>query len=100
MLHYILRRILLMIPTLAITSALIFAIIEAPPGDYLESHIAELKAQREAVDTARIRYQRTEHGFHKSPEERYFTWVRRMFRGDVGYPVAQDSARTAAVRHS
>ena len=54
MLTYIVRRILLMIPTLAITSALVFAIIEAPPGDYLESYIAELRAQGESIDTAKI----------------------------------------------
>jgi peptide/nickel transport system permease protein len=33
MFYYIFRRILMMIPTLVITSALIFAIIDAPPGD-------------------------------------------------------------------
>ena len=46
--YYILRRILMMIPTLVIISALIFTIIELPPGDYLESYIAELQAQGEA----------------------------------------------------
>ncbi len=42
MVYYIFRRMLMMFPTLVITSALIFAIIEAPPGDYL-SYIAELE---------------------------------------------------------
>jgi DNA topoisomerase III len=45
---------------LAITSALIFAIIEAPPGDYLESYIAELRAQGEAVDTLSVESLRKE----------------------------------------
>ena len=80
MLYYIFRRVLMMIPTLVITSALIFAIIEAPPGDYLESYIAELQAQGEAVDNARIEYLRKEYGFDKSPVERYFNWVGRHVR--------------------
>ena len=70
MLYYIFRRVLMMIPTLALASALIFAIIEAPPGDYLESYIAELRAQGEAVDMARIEYLRVEYGYDKSPNER------------------------------
>jgi peptide/nickel transport system permease protein len=97
MLYYIFRRVLMMIPTLVITSALIFAIIEAPPGDYLESYIAELRAQGEAVDNARIEYLRKEYGFDKSPVERYFTWVSGMFVGDFGYSFAYELPVTAVV---
>jgi peptide/nickel transport system permease protein len=97
MLYYIFRRALMMIPTLVITSALIFAIIEAPPGDYLESYIAELKAQGESVDNARIEYLRKEYGFDKSPVQRYFTWVGGMFVGDFGYSFAYERPVTAIV---
>lgn len=97
MFYYIFRRILLMVPTLFLTSALIFAIIEAPPGDYLESYIAELRAQGEAVDMARIEYLRHEYGFDKSPVERYFTWVSGMFVGDFGYSFAYELPVTAVV---
>ncbi len=97
MTSYIARRILLMIPTLAITSALIFAIIEAPPGDYLESYIAELRAQGESIDTARIEYLRKEYGFDKTPVERYFHWVAGMFVGDFGYSFAYELPVTAVV---
>ena len=97
MLYYIVRRTFMMIPTLIITSALIFAIIEAPPGDYLESHIAELKAQGESVDSARIEYLRKEYGFDKSAVERYFNWVGGMFVGDFGYSFAYERPVTAIV---
>ena len=55
MLTYILRRILTMIPTLLVISMLVFVIIQLPPGDYLESHIAELQSQGESVDEQRLR---------------------------------------------
>ena len=97
MLYYIVRRTFMMIPTLIITSALIFAIIEAPPGDYLESYIAELKAQGESVDSARIEYLRKEYGFDKSAVERYFNWVGGMFVGDFGYSFAYERPVTAIV---
>ena len=50
MLGYLIRRILTMIPTLLIVSVLVFVIIQLPPGDYLESYIAELQSQGESVN--------------------------------------------------
>ena len=42
MLHYVARRILLMIPTLFVISALVYVIIDLPPGDCVTSQIDEL----------------------------------------------------------
>ena len=42
MLRFIVRRILLMIPTLFIISALVYFIIDLPPGDCVTSQIDEL----------------------------------------------------------
>jgi len=85
MLRYIIGRILIMIPTLLVISALVFLIIELPPGDYIESYIAELKAQGESVDLAQIEFLRTEYGFDKPPVERYFHWLWGILQGDFGY---------------
>lgn len=85
MLRYILWRITVMIPTLLIISALIFTIIELPPGDYFESYIADLAAQGEAVDLQEIEQLRAEYGFDKPPVLRYFYWVAGMLQGDFGY---------------
>lgn len=85
MLLYIIRRVCLMIPTLLLTSALVFTIMELPPGDYFESYMAELQAQGEGVDKAKIEFLRREYGFDKSPVERYFMWVGGMLQGDFGY---------------
>ncbi len=85
MFRYIIRRILVMIPTLLIISALVFTIIELPPGDYFESYVAELQAQGELVDMQQIEYLRKEYGFDRPPVERYFVWVWGMLHGDFGY---------------
>ena len=85
MLRYILWRITVMIPTLLIISALVFTIIELPPGDYFESYIADLAAQGEDVDMQEIAELRAEYGFDKPPVVRYFYWVAGMFHGDFGY---------------
>src|SRR6478672_4287181 len=85
MLRYILWRIAVMIPTLLIISALVFTIIELPPGDYFESYIAELQASGETVDVKQIETLRAEYGFDKPPIERYFVWLAGMLHGDFGY---------------
>ena len=43
MLQYILRRVLMMIPTLFAISLLSFLIIQLPPGDFLTSYAAQLR---------------------------------------------------------
>jgi peptide/nickel transport system permease protein len=85
MLRYILWRIAVMIPTLLIISALVFTIIELPPGDYFESYIAELQASGEGVDIKQIETLRAEYGFDKPPIQRYFVWLAGMLHGDFGY---------------
>ncbi|MGD8348259.1 MAG: ABC transporter permease, partial [Gammaproteobacteria bacterium] len=90
MLRYILRRILTMIPTLLIISMLVFVIIQLPPGDYLESHIAELQSQGEAVDEKKIEFLRKEYGLDKPLVEQYGFWLIGMLQGDFGYSFEYD----------
>ena len=85
MIMYILRRILLMIPTLFIISALVYTLIELPPGDYFESYMAELEAQGENIDRKQIEELKEEYGFDKHPVERYFIWLGGLVQGDLGY---------------
>jgi peptide/nickel transport system permease protein len=68
-----------------IISALVFTIIELPPGDYFESYVSELRAQGEAVDMQEIEELRVQYGFDKPPVLRYFHWVAGMLQGDFGY---------------
>ncbi len=85
MLEYILRRVLTMIPTLLVISFLVFVIIQLPPGDYLESHIAELQSQGESVDEQKIAFLREQYGLDRPFFEQYFFWLIGMLQGDFGY---------------
>ena len=85
MIAYILRRILLMVPTLIAISVIVFTIIELPPGDYLESYVAELQAQGESVDPQEIEFLRQQYGFDRPAYLRYFHWVSGLVQGDYGY---------------
>ena len=85
MLQYLVRRILIIIPTLFVTSAIIFTVIALPPSNYFENYATELQAQGESADVSRIEFLKKEYGFDKPPIERYFLWIGGFFKGDFGY---------------
>jgi len=85
MFGYLIRRIMIMIPTLLATSLIIFVIIQLPPGDYLSAHIAELQSQGEAVDAGKIEALRRMYGLDRPLWEQYLGWVWGMLHGDLGY---------------
>ena len=88
--RYIIHRILMMIPTLLVISLICFIIIQLPPGDYLESYIAELQSQGETVDETKIAFLRQEYGLDKPLWEQYLYWLTGMLQGDFGYSFEYD----------
>ncbi|HVC50845.1 MAG TPA: ABC transporter permease [Stellaceae bacterium] len=90
MLGYLVRRILIMIPTLIAISILIFTIIHLPPGDYFSTYIAELQSQGEHANLAKIAYLKAEYGFDLPLWRQYLLWATGLLRGDMGYSFAYD----------
>jgi len=87
---YVIRRVLTMIPTLFFISVVVFAIIQLPPGDYLESYIAELEAAGETVDMARVEFLRTEYGLDQPIYVQYWRWISGLMVGDPGWSFEHD----------
>lgn len=85
MLGYVLWRLMVMVPTLVLISFLVFCIIELPPGDFFESHVAELRALGEAADLAEIEMLRERYGFDDPFLVRYVNWATGFLVGDFGY---------------
>ncbi|RED51337.1 ABC transporter permease [Aestuariispira insulae] len=102
MFGYIVHRLFVMIPTLLVISALVFIIIQLPPGDYLTTMINELRAQGEAGQD-KIAFLRKEYGLDQPMVVQYLTWVglwptevngeyvfNGMLQGYFGYSFAED----------
>ena len=85
MLSYIVRRLLIMIPTLLAISALVFLIIQLPPGDFFETMINQIRARGESVDLQRIEFLKQQYGFDRPMWEQYLVWVWGLVQGDMGY---------------
>ncbi len=97
MLRYVAHRLILMVPTLVAISIIVFAIIQLPPGDYLESHIAELQAQGESVDPQKIAFLREHYGLDRPIHEQYAAWLFGMLQGDFGYSFEYNMPVSAVV---
>jgi len=73
-----------MIPTLAVISVISFAIIEAPPGDYLDAYVDRLTSQMQAVDPTEIEALRARYGLGQPWSVRYWRWMSGVLQGDLG----------------
>ena len=62
MLRFILKRAVMMIPTLFVISVISFVIIQLPPGDFLTSYVAQLRQQGDIVDEEEIESLRVRYG--------------------------------------
>ena len=85
MLSYIVRRLLIMVPTLLAISALVFLIIQLPPGDFFETMINQIRARGESVDLQRIEFLKQQYGFDRPMWEQYLVWIWGLVQGDMGY---------------
>jgi microcin C transport system permease protein len=94
MLAYILKRLLLMIPTLIGVLTLTFVVIQFVPGGPVEQLLAEMRAgtggetrgfqARRDLDAKQIADLKALYGFDKPPLERYVSMLKNFARFDLG----------------
>jgi peptide/nickel transport system permease protein len=74
-----------MIPTLFVVSVVSFVALQLPPGDYLTSYAAQLRAMGESVDQEAIESLRERYGLGEPVYVQYSKWVYGIVvRGDWG----------------
>ncbi|VVE17712.1 microcin C ABC transporter permease YejB [Pandoraea commovens] len=98
---YILKRLLIMIPTLLGVITLTFAVIQFVPGGPVEQVMLELKGRggggeasgggggsdyrgRRGIDAQQLAQIKALYGFDKTPMERYWLMLKRFARFDLG----------------
>jgi len=83
--QYILKRLLLLPILLVIFSIFAFVIIQAPPGDYITTYIADLAASGSAIEKAQIDVLRERYGLDQPMYVQYLKWMQRLVTGDLGF---------------
>lgn len=85
MLRFILRRVLGLIPFLALVSLTVFALIKLPPGDFVDKYAAALASSGESLDPATLTAMRAQYGLNQPWLVQYWIWISHLLRGDFGY---------------
>ena len=85
MLRFTLKRLLILPLLMLFFSAIAFALIEAPPGDFVTSYVAELASSGSSMDQLQIDALRELYGLNRPIYVQYFKWVTRILQGDLGF---------------
>ncbi|MGO9568266.1 MAG: ABC transporter permease [Desulfomonilaceae bacterium] len=85
MISYIIRRLLIMIPTLVAISIISFTIIQLPPGDFLTTYVAQLSVSGETVDQAELESLKERFGLDQPMYIQYLRWAWNFLHGDFGH---------------
>jgi peptide/nickel transport system permease protein len=80
LLKYILRRFIIMIPELIIITFLVFTIMYAAPGNFLDSYRLD-----PTVSPQTIAEMSKEYGLDKPMIQQYVIWLGKVVKGDFGY---------------
>jgi peptide/nickel transport system permease protein len=86
---YILRRLLLFVPTLFGASLLIFVLMRLVPGDIAEILVYQTGSESSAVQKRQIEEIRRELGLDRPVAMQYLSWLAGAVRGDFGYSYSQ-----------
>ncbi|MFW5882397.1 MAG: ABC transporter substrate-binding protein [Planctomycetota bacterium] len=99
---FVLRRLLLMIPTLLIVSIVVFTIIQLPPGDFLSAKITELEMQGDEAALRAIETKKRIYHYNEPAITKYFRWLglawftsfeagdEGLLQGNLGYSMETD----------
>jgi len=102
---FVLRRLLIMIPTLTVISIIVYIGVQLPPGSYLDTVLDNLEqaGQREQAQ-AEVKVLREMHHLDEHPVVNYFRWTgllwftsfdsddRGLLQGSLGRSMANDGA--------
>jgi peptide/nickel transport system permease protein len=84
MLSYLVRRVVMALFTILAISILSFAIIQLPPGDYVDAYIAQMSASGSLVSQQEAENLRIQYGLNQPIYVQYFKWVSLAARGNFG----------------
>lgn len=96
MIAYIIKRLLIMIPTLLLIMAVGFFIMQLPANDYVSRYVLTQGAMGNTTAVLQEDMLRAQFGLDKPPVERFFYWIADFVRGDFGVSFV-DSRQVSAI---
>jgi peptide/nickel transport system permease protein len=84
MTRYVLQRLVLLPVLLFLFSVAVFAIVQAPPGDFLTAYTATLASSGTSISAEHLEALRREYGLDRPLAVQYLKWMRNLLGGNLG----------------
>jgi peptide/nickel transport system permease protein len=84
MTRYVLKRLILLPLLLFVFSVIVFAIVQAPPGDFLTTYVATLASSGSSISAEQIDALRREYGLDQPVWIQYVRWMQNLAGGNLG----------------
>ncbi|MBV9833725.1 MAG: ABC transporter permease [Alphaproteobacteria bacterium] len=81
---YIAQRLMLLPLLMLVYSFVIFVIIQAPPGDFLTSYLANLASSGSSMSAEQVAALRHQYGLDQPMIVQYGLWLQHLVQGDFG----------------
>ncbi|MBP1736472.1 MAG: glutathione transporter permease [Oscillospiraceae bacterium] len=78
---YVLKRVLLLIPTIFLVCLIVFALMRAVPGDAVDSIVTRMTQSGQTVDADAVRHKL---GLDVPAAQQFFNWLADAVRGNLG----------------
>jgi len=82
--RYVLKRLALLPVLLFLFSVTVFAIVQAPPGDFLTTYVATLASSGSSISAEQIEALRSEYGLDRPIWVQYLRWMQNLLTGNLG----------------
>jgi peptide/nickel transport system permease protein len=82
--RFIVQRLLIFPILLLVFSVVVFWLVQAPPGDFLDSYVANLASSGSSIDDAQVAALRQQFGLDQPVYIQYVRWMGNLFKGDLG----------------
>src|SRR3990170_2949762 len=97
MTRYVLQRLVLLPVLLFLFSVTVFAIVQAPPGDFLTSYTATLASSGTSINAEHLEALRREYGLDQPIYVQYLKWMANLLRGNLGLSLEYQRPNTELI---
>jgi peptide/nickel transport system permease protein len=95
--RYVLKRLVLLPVLLFVFSVAVFAIVQAPPGDFLTAYVATLASSGSSISAEQLEALRREYGLDQPVHIQYLRWIQNLLRGNLGLSLEYQRPNTELI---
>ena len=96
---YITRRLLLIVPTLALVTMMIFGVVRLIPGNVIELMVSEMSYEAGFDKELTVDMLKQRLGMDVPVHVQYIRWVGKVFQGDLGVSLWKETSITEELRN-